>query len=96
MEYINKLIGDIFAMKFDVVIPISGCLLAILLAFIVFAIRYFGFERKRRKFKDLPMESSDFHSQEYLKNHPEIKSETAPAKQAEAERNSSERKEPVK
>ena len=72
MEYINKLIGDIFAMKFDVVIPISGCLLAILLAFIVFAIRYFGFERKRRKFKDLPMESSDFHSQEYLKNHPEI------------------------
>ena len=100
MEYISKLLSDIFAMKFDVVIPISGCIIAILIAFVVFAVRYYGYQYKRRKFKELPKESSEFHSLAYLKKHPEIAPEQSAEPEAEveteAQQDSSEGKEPVK
>ena len=95
MEYISKLFTDIFAMKFDVVIPISGCIVAIVIAFIVFAVRYYGYQHKRKKFKDQTAEAPDFHSVEYLKNHPEFKSMQKTESDAPAQQGSADRKEPV-
>lgn len=51
MENITKLIRDIFAMKFDVIIPVSGSIVAIVVGFLLFAVRYFTFNHKRKKYE---------------------------------------------
>lgn len=50
MENIIKLVNDIFSMSFDIVIPISGNIIAILVALLLFSVRYFSFRHKQRKF----------------------------------------------
>ena len=62
MENISKLLTDIFDMKFDVVIPVSGCLIAVLIGFILFLVRYVSFQAKRRKYRHQPRVHRDFHS----------------------------------
>ena len=51
MENIRILIDDIFAMNFDVVIPISGCIVAVLIALVLFLIRYVGYHYNRFKYQ---------------------------------------------
>lgn len=53
METIAKLIHDIFSMSFDVVVPISINIIAIILGFIFFSIRYFTFNHNRKKYEKL-------------------------------------------
>ena len=50
MGNITKLVNDIFSMSFDVIIPISGNIVAIMVAVLLFSIRYFTFRRKQKKF----------------------------------------------
>ena len=50
MENITKLVNDIFSMSFDVIIPISGNIVAILVAFVLFSVRYFTFRHRQKKF----------------------------------------------
>lgn len=54
MSNIMKLISDIFAMSFDIIIPVSGCIVAILFAIVLFSIRYFTFQHKKKKFAGQP------------------------------------------
>ena len=51
MENITKLIHDIFSMSFDVVVPVSGLIVAVAIGFVLFFIRYFTFERNRKKYE---------------------------------------------
>lgn len=52
MENITKLIHDIFSMSFDVVVPVSGLIVAVAIGFVLFFIRYFTFERNRKKYEN--------------------------------------------
>lgn len=47
----EKLLSDIFAMNFDIVIPLSSCLAAIILAALLFSIRYFSYRKNKRKYE---------------------------------------------
>lgn len=47
----GKLLSDIFSMKFDIIIPLSSSIIAVLLAAMMFSIRYFTYRRKKRKFE---------------------------------------------
>lgn len=58
MENIIKLIRDIFSMDFDVIIPVSGSIVAILVGFLLFAVRYFTFNRNRKKYEKRRKESN--------------------------------------
>lgn len=54
MKNILKLVNDIFSMSFDVVIPVSGSIVAVVAAFFLFSVRYFTFRRKVKKYADQP------------------------------------------
>ncbi len=54
MKNIIKLINDIFSMSFDIVIPVSGSIVAVITAFFLFSLRYFTFRRKVKKYADQP------------------------------------------
>ena len=56
MENISKLISDIFSMKFDVVIPLSGCIIAIFVGLVLFLIRYVSYTNKKKKFSKMQEE----------------------------------------
>ena len=47
----GKLLADIFTMNFDIVMPLTWCILAIFLAAVLFCIRYFSFMRNRRRYE---------------------------------------------
>ena len=51
IDMVKTLVNDIFAMRFDVVVPISGCLVAVLLGLILFLIRYVGYNYNRRRYE---------------------------------------------
>ena len=59
MSYLTQLFNDIFLMKFDIIMPVSGCIVAFLIAAILFSIRYVSFKRKKRKFEKLEAEQQD-------------------------------------
>ena len=50
MGYVQKVIGDIFSMGFDIVIPVSGNIIAILVALTLFFMRYTSFRHKIKKY----------------------------------------------
>jgi len=54
-----ELLGAIFSMSFDIIIPLSFCLIAFALALIIFCIRYFSYARVRRKYKDKVQQQQD-------------------------------------
>ncbi len=54
MENVIKLINDIFSMSFDVVIPVSGSIVAVMTALLLFSIRYSTFRRKVKKYAGQP------------------------------------------
>lgn len=54
MKNVIKLINDIFSMSFDIVIPVSGSIVAVITAFFLFSLRYFTFRRKVKKYADQP------------------------------------------
>lgn len=47
----GKLLNDIFSMKFDIIIPISSSIVAVLLAALVFGIRFFSYRRNKRRYQ---------------------------------------------
>lgn len=51
MENVIKVVRDIFSMDFDVIIPVSGGIIAIAVGFLLFAIRYFSFIKNRKKYE---------------------------------------------
>lgn len=51
MESVIKVVRDIFSMGFDVIIPVSGSIIAIAVGFLLFAIRYFSFIKNRKKYE---------------------------------------------
>ena len=51
MQQIAKMLSDIFSMGFDIIIPLSGCIVAFVIALILFSIRYGSFSRNKRKFE---------------------------------------------
>lgn len=51
MENITKLIRDIFSMDFDVIIPVSGSIIAVIVGFTLFSIRYFTFRHNQKKYE---------------------------------------------
>lgn len=53
MENIIKLMNDIFSMDFDVIIPVSGSIIAVLVGGLLFSIRYFTFKRNRKRYEKL-------------------------------------------
>lgn len=65
MENVAKLIHDIFSMSFDVVVPVSGSIIAIIVAFVLFFIRYFTFVHNRKKYEKM---QRDENSAEYMEN----------------------------
>ena len=50
MQHVAKVINDIFSMGFDVVIPVSGVIIAVLVAILMFLLRYYSFRRNSKKF----------------------------------------------
>ena len=56
MKNIVTLIHDIFSMSFDVVIPVSGSIVAVLVAFLLFSLRYWTFRHKLKKYAGQPAE----------------------------------------
>lgn len=54
MINVIKLVNDIFSMSFDVVIPVSGSIVAVMAAFLLFSIRYVTFQRKVKKYAGQP------------------------------------------
>ncbi len=50
MGYIQKVISDIFSMGFDIVIPVSGNIIAVIVALALFAMRYMSYRNKIRKY----------------------------------------------
>lgn len=54
MQNIIKLVNDIFSMSFDVIIPVSGSIVAVITALFLFSIRYFTFRRKVKKYAGQP------------------------------------------
>lgn len=54
----GQLFRDIFAMRFDIVIPLSSCLVAVALAATLFCIRYFSYRKIKRKFEKLDQENA--------------------------------------
>lgn len=54
MQNFEKLINDIFSMEFDIIIPISGTIIAIIVAFIVFMLRYLSFKFNRWLYRNAP------------------------------------------
>lgn len=51
MDNVIKLFRDIFSMKFDVIIPISGNIIAIMVSFLLFSIRYFTYRHNQKKYE---------------------------------------------
>ncbi len=47
----EKVLSDIFSLSFDIVIPLSGCILAALAAAVLFGIRYITYLRNKRKYE---------------------------------------------
>lgn len=47
----EKLLSDIFSMRFDIIIPLSSCLIAVALAGVLFSIRYFSYRKNKRKYE---------------------------------------------
>ncbi len=47
----GKVLSDIFTLSFDIVIPLSGCILAALLAAVLFGVRYITYWRNKRKYE---------------------------------------------
>ena len=60
----GKLLGDIFTMNFDIVMPLSSCILAILLAAVLFSVRYLTFLRNRRRYVKRTQTQSSGSSQD--------------------------------
>ena len=54
MQNVEKLINDIFSMEFDIIIPISGTIVAVIVAFIVFMLRYLSFRLNRWLYRNAP------------------------------------------
>lgn len=44
----GKLLSDIFSMRFDIIIPLSSCIIAVILAAVLFCIRYISYRRNKR------------------------------------------------
>ena len=59
MENIIKLINDIFSMDFDVIIPVSGSIIAVLVAVVLFSLRYFTYKHNRKKYEKLQNQSRE-------------------------------------
>ena len=49
----GKMLSDIFTMNFDIIIPISFCLIAIALSAVLFCIRYFSYRKMKRKYEKI-------------------------------------------
>lgn len=47
----EKLLRDIFSMRFDIVIPLSSCLIALVLAGVLFSIRFFSYRKNKRRYE---------------------------------------------
>lgn len=47
----GKLLSDIFSMSFDVIIPLSSCITAVMIAAVLFFIRYLSYRRNKRKYE---------------------------------------------
>lgn len=45
----EKLLIDIFSMRFDIIIPLSSCLIALALAAVLFSIRFISYNKNKRK-----------------------------------------------
>ena len=54
-----ELLREIFSMSFDIIIPLSFCLIAFGLAVVLFGIRYLSYMKVRRKFKDTEPQTQD-------------------------------------
>lgn len=54
MKNVIKLINDIFSMSFDIIIPVSGDIVAVLAAGALFSIRYVTFRKKQKKYAGQP------------------------------------------
>ena len=46
----EKLLGDIFSMRFDIIIPLSFCLIVLGLSLVLFFVRFISYKRTARKF----------------------------------------------
>lgn len=51
MQHVIKTLSDIFSMSFDIIMPLSGCIVALLVAVVLFSIRYFSFKYNKRKYE---------------------------------------------
>lgn len=47
----GKLLGDIFSMRFDLIIPLTSSIIAVLLAGLFFSIRFFTYRRNKRRYE---------------------------------------------
>ena len=51
MQYIIQTIRDIFSMGFDIILPVSGCILALAVSFVLFWIRFSSFRRNKKRYE---------------------------------------------
>jgi|GEM_PF-3640481 len=51
MQYISKVAGDIFTMGFDIILPVSGCILAFFVSLLLFGVRFSSFRRNKRRYE---------------------------------------------
>lgn len=47
----GKFLSDLFSMRFDIIIPLSSCIVALMLAAVLFCIRYFSYLKNKRKYE---------------------------------------------
>ena len=47
----GKVLSDIFSLSFDIIIPLSGCILAAVVAAVLFGVRYITYLRNKRRFE---------------------------------------------
>lgn len=75
----GQLFRDIFEMRFDIVIPLSSCLVAVFLAATLFCIRYFSYRRVKRKFEKQDQENVFIQQALEAKKPPQEKPDKTPA-----------------
>ena len=50
MVYVTRLLCDIFSTEFDVILPLSACIAAPVLALVLFLVRYLTYRHRVRRF----------------------------------------------
>ena len=61
----GRVLSDIFTLSFDIVIPLSGCILAALLAAVLFGVRYITYWRNKRKYEKRERQKELFASESH-------------------------------